>query len=70
MLCEKVVLRNFTNFTRKHPRHGLFFNKEKETLAQACSCEFCEVSKNTFSGRTPPVAASKSIGQNAEGGDL
>ena len=29
-----------------------------ETLAQAISCEFCEISNNTFSYRTPPVAAS------------
>ena len=33
------------------------FNK-KETLAQMFSCEFCEISKNTFPYRTPPVAAS------------
>ena len=48
---------------------SLFFNKvaglrpeacnfiEKETLAQVFSCEFCEISKNIFSYRTPPVAA-------------
>ena len=29
-----------------------------ETLAQVFSCEFCEISKNTFFYRTPPVAAS------------
>ena len=33
---------------------------KKETLAQVLSCEFCEISKNTFSQRTPPVAASES----------
>ena len=32
---------------------------EKETLAQVFSCEFCEISKNTFFYRTPPVAASE-----------
>ena len=32
--------------------------KKIETLAQVLSCEFCEISKNTFSYRTPPVAAS------------
>ena len=32
--------------------------QEKETLAQVFSCEFCEISMNTFSYRTPPVAAS------------
>ena len=31
---------------------------KKETLAQMFSCEFCEIAKNTFSYRTPPVAAS------------
>ena len=30
---------------------------KKKTLAQLFSCEFCEISKNTFSYRTPPVAA-------------
>ena len=30
---------------------------KKETLAQILSCEFCEISKNTFSYRTPLVAA-------------
>ena len=31
---------------------------KKETLAQVFSCELCEIYKNTFSYRTPPVAAS------------
>ena len=31
---------------------------KKESLAQAISSEFCEISKNIFSYRTPPVAAS------------
>ena len=35
----------------------LFFIK-KEILAQLLSCEFFEISKNPFSYRTPPVAAS------------
>ena len=29
---------------------------KKETLAQVFSCEFCEISKNTFSYRTTLVA--------------
>ena len=37
----------------------VFFNKE--TLAQVFSCEFCEISKNTFSYRTPLVAASEKL---------
>ena len=32
---------------------------KKETVPQVFSCEFCEISKNTFSNRTPPVAASE-----------
>ena len=32
----------------------------KDTLAQVFSPEFCEISKNTFSYRTPPVAGSDS----------
>ena len=31
---------------------------KKETQAQVFSCEFCEISKNTFFYRTPLVAAS------------
>ena len=31
---------------------------KKETLAQAFSCEFCEISINAFSYRTPPMGAS------------
>ena len=30
---------------------------KKETLARVFSCEFYEISKNTFSYRTPPAAA-------------
>ena len=32
---------------------------KKETLAQVFSCEFCEISKNTFYYRTRLVAASE-----------
>ena len=31
---------------------------KKKALAQVFSCEFCEISKNKFPYRTPPVAAS------------
>ena len=67
VFSKKGVLRNFAKFAGKHLCQGLFFNKvaggacnfiKKETLAQVFSCEFCEISKNTFSYRTPPVAAS------------
>ena len=57
---RKGVLRNFAKFAGKHQCQSLFFNKVAgvRPLAQVFSCEFCEISKNTFSYRTPPVAAS------------
>ena len=67
VFCKKDVLGNFAKFTGKHLCQSLFFNKvaggacnfiKKETLTQVFSCEFCEISKNTFSQRTPLVAAS------------
>ena len=68
VFCKKGVLKNFTKFTGKHLCQSLFFNKVaglrpatllKKTLAQVFSCDFCEISKNTFFHRTPLVAASK-----------
>ena len=41
---------------RKYKVSGNFI--KKETLAQVFYCQFCEISKNTFFYRTPPVAAS------------
>ena len=63
MFCKTGVLRNLAKFTGKNLRQSLCFNKvagliEKETLAQVFSREFCQISKNTFSYRTPPMAAS------------
>ena len=67
VLCKKGVIRNFGKSTAKHLCQSLYFNKvagqacnfiEIETLGQVHSCEFCEISKNTFSERTAPVAAS------------
>ena len=67
VFCKKGVLGNFAKFTGKYLCQSLFFNKvagaacnfiKKEILAQLFSCEFCEISKNTFSQRTPLVAAS------------
>ena len=71
MFYEKDVLRNFAKFTGKHLCQRLFLNKvaglrakvcnfiKKKSLAQVFSCEFCEISKNTFFHRTPLVAASE-----------
>ena len=56
----------FRKIDRKTPAPESLFNKnagaacnfiKKETLAQVFSCEFCEISKNTFFYRTPLVAA-------------
>ena len=44
---KKGVLWNFAKFTGKHLCLSLFI--KKETLAQVFSCEFCEISKNTYS---------------------
>ena len=64
VFCRKGALRNFAKFTGKHLHRSLFFNRpkacnfiKKETLAHLFSCEFCEICKNTFFNRTPPVAA-------------
>ena len=58
MFCEKGVLRNFAKFTWKHLCHSLFFNKVAGLRKWQTSCEFCEISRNTFFYRTPLVAAS------------
>ena len=52
--CKKGVLKHFAKF-RPHVCNFI----KKETLAQVLSCEFCEVSKNTFCYRTPLMAASE-----------
>ena len=68
MFCKKGVLRNFAKFTGKHLYQSLFLTKlqtrvtscnliKKKTLVQVFYSEFCELSKNTFFYKTPPVAA-------------
>ena len=71
MFYKKDVLRNFEKFTGKHLCQRPFLNEvaglrpkacnfiKKKSLAQVFSCEFCEISKNTFFHRTPLVAASE-----------
>ena len=49
------------NFQKQSP-HRCSVNKvflEVSQNSQVFSCEFCEISKDTFSYRTPPVAASE-----------
>ena len=54
VLYKKAVLKNFSNFTGKHPCWSLFFNKVaglkrlKCFSTQVLSCEVCETFKNTY----------------------
>ena len=54
---KKGALINFTKFTGKYLCQRVFLNKVaglrcetlfKDSLTQMFSCEFCEISKNTF----------------------
>ena len=57
LLKRKTKIPEFTlNELTNRPEACNFI--EKETLAQMFSCEFREISKNTFSYRTTSVAAS------------
>ena len=59
VFCEKSVFRNFAKFIGKHLcQSQAYYFIEKETLAHVFSCKFCEISKNNFFHRTPPVVAS------------
>ena len=63
VVCKIGLLRNSAKFTGKHLYQRLLLiklpkawnNIKKDTMAQEFSCEFCEISKNSFSYRTPPV---------------
>ena len=66
---KKVFLKVTQNSKENTCARVFFFDKvaslrpatllKTETLAQVFSCEFCQISKNTFSYRTPPMAASE-----------
>ena len=60
VFCKKCVFRNSAKFTEKHLCQSLFFNKVKKRLWHRCfPVNFAKfLSKNTFSYRTSPVAAS------------
>ena len=65
LFCKKMFLENSQNLQKNTSGRVSFLIKlqacnfiKKETLAQVFSYEFCEISKNTFSYRKPPVAAS------------
>ena len=66
MFCKKVFLEISQNSQENICARVSFLIKlqacnffKKETLAQMFSCEFWEISKNTFFYRTSPVAASE-----------
>ena len=60
MFYKKCVLKNFTNFTRKHLCRSLFYNQvaglnpeacnfiKNETTTLVVSCESCKIFKNTY----------------------
>ena len=56
VFCQKVFLVISQNSQENRPQACIFI--KKETLAQVFTCEFCEISKNTFFHRTPLAAAS------------
>ena len=60
---NQIQTLSINKFTRiQKSKAGLMLMPEsflkKDTLPQVFSCELCNISKNTFSDRTPPVAAS------------
>ena len=62
----KKVLLEISQNSQENTCASLFFNEvggwiKKDSPAQVFSCEFCEISKNTFSSRTPLVNASKTF---------
>ena len=55
MLFKMSVLKNFAKFIAWTLGMQLYL---KKTKTQLCSCEICEIFKNTFFYITPLVAAS------------
>ena len=56
---KKVFLETSQNWQENTcARVSFLIKMQAETLAQVFSCKFCEISKNTFYYRTPPVDAS------------
>ena len=66
MVAQKYsVKKAFLKISQNSPentcaRASILIISIKKSLAQVFSCEICEISKNVFSYRTPPVAGSKS----------
>ena len=63
-LASMLVKKLFSNRSSEvFFKTGVVCNFIKETLAQVFTFEFCEISKNTFSYRTPLMAASEEFWQ-------
>ena len=58
--CHNVIEAKYTEeVTRRCEAEAEACNfTKKENLAQMFTCEFCEISKNTFSYKTRPAAVS------------
>ena len=59
MNSRSLFLQLFDRVTLLIKLQAVYNFIKKWTLAQVFSSEFCEISKNTFCYRTPPVAASE-----------
>ena len=67
MFFETDVLKKFRNIQRKTPVLESVFNK---VAGLQLSCEYCEIFKNSFFHKTPPVAASYISQKNISGGGV
>ena len=61
VILQKGVLKNFVDFTWKHLCWSIFFDK---VPTQLFSSEICEIFKNTYFYRTPPVATHMENGKS------
>ena len=66
VFCKKKVFLEISQNSQENTFGRLATLLKKETLAQVFSCEFCEIFKDTFFNRIPPVAASVNYSFSAE----
>ena len=55
VFCENYILKNFVKFTGNYWKT----HKKRDSGTSVFSCKSCEIIKNIFFYRTPPVAASE-----------
>ena len=63
MCSVKKVFLKISQNSQENTCARVSFLRPATLLTQVFSCEFCEISKNTFSYRTSPVAASVSCSE-------